>query len=359
VLPPPLFAAGQGKNCIITVRIEDGRLDEILPTLDTVLLGKGQRLSLTLPSGSVILIGSATHLARVGVEAYTLELTRTEEAVAARAGGGVHVIPAITLPASGYNRGDLIRQLADLDSWAVTVAPTENISLAAARSEIWNILKKLGHGRNDSNKVKGLQMPIGFRNTRRGTFTAGIIENLPNRVDVLDPECEEAALRKLAAALNQHYCLGLDEEVTTQRGAGASSSGTTGRVAIIGASHARKYAASDALRTCNVVKDLPHWTPTELHTAATCKKLKDLKLGKDDCVILDLFSNSTYMGTDNRGLPNLPFQDEEGRYHIEGQLDVAPLRALGFRGGNATRGRGWQHQLPDAGPYSGRRYNPY
>jgi hypothetical protein len=247
--------------------------------LDTVLLGKGQRPSLTLPSGSVILIGSATHLARVGVEAYTLELTRIVEAVAVRAGRGVHVIPAITLPASGYNRGDLIRHLADLDSWAVTVAPTENISLAAARSEIWNILKKLGHGRNDSNRVKGLQMPIGFRNTRRGTFTAGIIENLPNRVDILDPECEEAALRKIAAALNQHYCLGLDEEVTTQRGAGASSSRNTGRVAIIGASHARKNAASDALRTCNVVKDLPHWTPTELHTAATSKKLKDLKLG--------------------------------------------------------------------------------
>jgi hypothetical protein len=104
-------------------------------------------------------------------------------------------------------------------------------------------------------------------------------------------------------------------------------------VAIIGASHARNYAASDALRTCKVVKDLPHWTPSELHTAATCKKLKDLKLGKDDCVILDLFSNSTYMGTDNRGLPNLPIQDEEGRYHIEGQLDVAPLRALGIVAG--------------------------
>jgi hypothetical protein len=31
----------------------------------------------------------------------------------------------------------------------------------------------------------------------------------------------------------------------------------------------------------------------------------------------------------------------------------------GYRGGSATRGRGWQHQQPDAGPYSGRRFNPY
>jgi hypothetical protein len=120
------------------------------------------------------------------------------------------------------------------------VAPTENISLASARSEIWNILKKLGRGKNDSNKVRGLQLPIGFRNTRRGNFTAGIIKDLPNKVSTLDPDSEQAALWVIAAILNQHYCLGLDEEVTIQRGAGASSSCNTGRLAIIGASHSKR-----------------------------------------------------------------------------------------------------------------------
>jgi hypothetical protein len=31
----------------------------------------------------------------------------------------------------------------------------------------------------------------------------------------------------------------------------------------------------------------------------------------------------------------------------------------GYRGGSTTRGRGWPHQQPDAGPYSGCRFNPY
>jgi hypothetical protein len=34
------------------------------------------------------------------------------------------------------------------------------------------------------------------------------------------------------------------------------------------------------------------------------------------------------MGTDNRGLPLPALQDEDGTYHIEGQLDIAPLRSL-------------------------------
>jgi hypothetical protein len=80
----------------------------------------------------------------MGVESYAAELLRTVEAISGRVGGNAHVIPAILLPAAGYERGELIRHLADFDSWAVTVAPTENVSLAAARSEIWNVIKNLG-----------------------------------------------------------------------------------------------------------------------------------------------------------------------------------------------------------------------
>jgi hypothetical protein len=100
------------------------------------------------------MVGSASYLAKVGAEAYTTELLHSVEAISGRVGGNVHVFPAILLPAAGYERGEMIRHLADFDSWAVTVAPTENVSLAAARSEIWNIIMKLGSGKNYSNRVK-------------------------------------------------------------------------------------------------------------------------------------------------------------------------------------------------------------
>jgi hypothetical protein len=90
----------------------------------------------------------------------------------------------------------------------VRVALTENISLASARSEIWNIIKNLGTGKNYANKVRGLQLPIWFRNTRHRNFTVGIIEKLP-KVKCLDLDSEQAAMHLLAAALNQHYCLRL------------------------------------------------------------------------------------------------------------------------------------------------------
>jgi hypothetical protein len=122
------------------------------------------------------------------------------EAISGRVGGNAHVIPAILLPAAGYKWGELIRHLAgDFDSWAVTVAPTENVSLAAARSEIWNVIKKFGSGKNDSNKVKGLQLPLGFRNTRRGNFTAGVIDCIWPGDDVV--HLTDAAYDDIGAAI--------------------------------------------------------------------------------------------------------------------------------------------------------------
>jgi hypothetical protein len=63
---------------------------------------------------------------------------------------------------------------------------------------------------------------------RRGNFTAGIIEKLPNRVQFLDPESEQDCMRLIAKTLNTHYCLGLDENVIVQRGAGLVQTRTRG-----------------------------------------------------------------------------------------------------------------------------------
>jgi hypothetical protein len=83
---------------------------------------------------------------------------------------------------SGLNNPELIRKLADLDSWLITTSVGENASLAGAREALWRELMTSGMGCNSYNKVKSVQMPIGLKNTRRGAFTAGKIDNLPGYI---------------------------------------------------------------------------------------------------------------------------------------------------------------------------------
>jgi hypothetical protein len=56
--------------------------------------------------------------------------------------------------------------------------------------------------------------------------------------------------------------------------------------------------------------------------------LESLKLGPDDRVVLDLLSNSAYMGTDGDGLPTPSHREGDGSYHILGSLTTAPPTAL-------------------------------
>ena len=69
----------------------------------------------------------------------------------------------------------------------------------------------------------------------------------------------------------------------------------------------------------------PGWKPTEEGLEKAASYVASLKLKKEDKVILDLWSNSAFMGTDEMGLPSLPVKTgQDGRYHILGDLQAAP-----------------------------------
>jgi hypothetical protein len=97
---------------------------------------------------------------------------------------------------------------------------------------------------------------------------------------------------------------------------------------MIGASHTRRISDSSAASRIKLIKGLPRWTSDE-HTVTDISAALSLAgLTEKDCVYFDLFSNKTFLGTDERGLPAEPEQDEEGAWHLRGTLDVAPARAL-------------------------------
>jgi hypothetical protein len=84
------------------------------------------------------------HLHNVGLEAYSMELIRTINDFVHRLGNNVHVIPAVLVPIAGIDNSELIRRMADLDSWIMTACPTPNTNLGAARAALWDQLMKGG-----------------------------------------------------------------------------------------------------------------------------------------------------------------------------------------------------------------------
>jgi hypothetical protein len=85
--------------------------------------------------------------------------------------------------------------------------------------------------------------------------------------------------------------------------------------------------AKAAAKNGHMVVDLTSsgWTPKPGKIEKPCETLEKLNLTEIDTVLIDPMSNSAYLGTDEDGLP-IPAEksDEDGRYHLYGDLQLAP-----------------------------------
>jgi hypothetical protein len=67
------------------------------------------------------------------------------------------------------------------------------------------------------------------------------------------------------------------------------------------------------------------WIPKSGKIGKLCETLEKLNLTEIDTVIIDSMSNTAFLGTDEDGLP-IPADksEEDGRYHLSGDLQLAP-----------------------------------
>jgi hypothetical protein len=71
------------------------------------------------------------------------------------------------------------------------------------------------------------------------------------------------------------------------------------------------------------------WIPKSGNIGKLFETLKKLNLTGIDTVVIDSMSNTAFLGTDDDGLP-IPAEksDEDGRYHLNGDLQLAPPSAF-------------------------------
>jgi hypothetical protein len=95
----PVLPTDDGR-CVVVIRVEDGRLFELESVFKDIfkkfLAPVGR-----LPVGSVVLVGSLAHLARYGLESYTVDLVKVISAMLAAVGGGADVAPYVPIPLGG------------------------------------------------------------------------------------------------------------------------------------------------------------------------------------------------------------------------------------------------------------------
>ncbi len=171
-------------------------------------------------------------------------------------------------------------------------------------------------------------LPSSPVNPRKKIFTLPPISpTLPVRLDPLGEKEEKQLVGAIIESLVLHYGLGLDLTPTLERGmATPAANGNEGRIVVVDASH--MYRMAEYLPSDSISLAYPGFKPSAESIVSIKEKLDALNLSASDTVVLDLLSNSAYMGTDVSGLPSPAERAGDGRYHIPGSLTTAPPTIL-------------------------------
>lgn len=93
-----------------------------------------------LPEGSVVVLGSISHLAERGLSSYVNDLVRANANILSMCEGQVRAGHYIWMPLCGISNSGLIRDLADLDSWLSSARITNAKSLPSSRKALWEVI---------------------------------------------------------------------------------------------------------------------------------------------------------------------------------------------------------------------------
>ncbi len=319
---PPMIP-GQDGRCIVIIRVEDGLLFELEQAF-TDILAELLGPTVSLPRGSVVLLGSSSHLGGRGLVSYVTNLCGTIASLGNKTGSGVEVIPFVPVPVCGLGGGGLIRDLFDLDAWILGSALGPGIRLEGTRRAFWEVMGSVGDGINDDKGVRTFFIPADCRNPRKRVFRSQPpVPALPASLPPLSSLEEKKIVCALISDLNGFYGINLDPSPSLERGVSTQGSGTAqGRTILVGASHMVRLGEKLGHDTISLA--IPGFRPKENLIANLVSRLRLLKLESCDTVILDLLSNTTFMGTDGDGLPCEAFRAEDGKYHVIGSLTIAP-----------------------------------
>jgi hypothetical protein len=166
-----------------------------------------------------------------------------------------------------------------------------------------------------------------MKNSRKAPFMSEPVDPpLPKKIAPFSEESEGRIIVSTLRELNEEFGLNLDTDPDLSRKVEPVTGHGIGRTVVVGASHMRR-TAQELIAGGTEVVDLssPGWYPSRENLKTSGDYLARLKLTEKDCLILDLWSNSSLLGTDELGFPKMPLKsNEDGKYHILGKLQAAP-----------------------------------
>jgi hypothetical protein len=304
-------------GCIAVVRLEDASLAD-LTAIATEMLGKS-----AIPPGSVILLGSASHLFKVGVGMYAADWVAEVHKLELRF-KNVNFCPLAPILRE-LSPGSIVQDLETLSVWLHMMYDNSIKGLMTCWDAVVHFAQISATGPTTAphEVLLKLPLPLSLRIGNIGSAMIRICSSCPALLPGMSCTVTKEVVNILLTALQNDFTISVGPEVSLQRASDTSEDlNLTKHLVCIGSSilnqliphfRAAGYTITDLTQ--------PGWIASDDNIATLIKKMSDLKLEPGFAVVMDLVSNCSYRYTQFDGTQALPYK-EGGKYHYAGPVTL-------------------------------------
>ena len=230
---------------------------------------------LAVPTGSTILIGSASHLTNVGISAsHAEELAAVSRKLAAFTEGGIYFLPCPFILCAESSDPELVRATNELVSWLGNMLSKE-VCYTPVAMELSARRMLLSNFPVASSPTRRLLLPEALSSPMKKKWACGAT-TLPVGAARFDYRAEREIVEALVKELNSRLALNLEPDISFRRQVEAPAA-TPEKFIVIGASHANKTADALAATGAYVIKLVqPGWRVTKTRVAELAAQLKSV-----------------------------------------------------------------------------------
>jgi uncharacterized membrane protein YgcG len=321
---PGGLAVPVSAGCVSIVREEYGSPDSLAELF--IELTRGY----CIPTGSVVLISSLSHLADTGLAAYTEDLNLAVHKLNRVFRGGLVVLPGIIFPPGSMADGVLIREMAALLSWSADVAKLTSEGgpvLNGCFFELRDHLRCLGAG--DGQAVSGVRyrLPRLLGTFERKKWDSGGLTGWKDSVEPLPTATVIGIINTMLKELHEKIGIPL----TRVAGLNGAASVQRKKIAVlVGASHMRRLepVLDSKGYTVKLVMTDVTWRATSKLVADLLVSIREATDGEsveDVVIVLGVLDNTFFKARfeDGEAIPICKRLD--GTYHVDGDIICAPL----------------------------------
>jgi hypothetical protein len=321
---PPMLPS-RDDMCPAVIRIDGGHLRELGTSLIT-LLGR-----YTLPEGSVIMIGSLSHLMEEGRVGYAKALVTEHIRFSKIFNKTVHIVPFIPPPIHGTNDPELLRAILDISSW---IEKVQKWKLPEYYEELRLYVITHGKGEEQTGQFTTRhKLPKSFELYNDKVYMCHPWDGLMTSLDPMLAKSEMDLICSLILNIGEAFKWEMDPQPNLDRNfrnTPASKTRTGGDTVglVLGGSNANRLAGAitDLGKKVDTI-NCGGWRVTKDSVDALLPILKARLALLDNAapVIIWCMDSSCYRQLSASGDLSQIVRSPDGKYHVRGDLMVAPF----------------------------------